>query len=332
MSFVALDAKTKGRLRAQQTLSVIAPSVGEYKELAKKLRSLYNSELRRYKRALINAAREYYQHVSIDSASIPPLEIYIRELTERQYRSSANKALKELSSMTVDSGEPPYYFSLKFAERAARWRIENTAQNAREISHWFCRKLVRNINHRMKRELKEAGISTSWLAHRWSIPTIGGQSVAPTVAAKIPDYVDAITGLITKMSSRSQQKVQEALVSGLINGLSVGSLEQAIGGLENMDAARALRVARDQTSKLNEFVQRENFKSIGVQKARWVHRPGRFTSRHTHKEILDGQEYDMSVGLFDPDPDVQAFIFPGELPYCRCVFRAVLPDYLTKES
>ena len=313
-------------------MPAIGPNTGEYLELARKLRYFYNSELKAYKRACLNAAKEYLQQVKIDNAALPPFEVHINELIERQFKRSSNAALQELSTIAIDSGEPPYLFSLKYAEAAARYRIEHGTERARDVSYWFCRKLLRNINHRMKRELKAAGVSTAWLAKRWSVPVIGGQSMAPAVAAGLPKYIDGITGLITKMSQRSHQKVQEALVTSLTKGLSVGQIAQVLSGLENMDAARAQRVARDQTSKLNEFVQRENYKSLGIRKARWIHVPGQFTSRDTHKNILDGQTYDMDKGLFDPDPKVNDYIHPGELPFCRCTFRALLPDFLTRED
>lgn len=315
-----------------KALTALSPSVGDYVALGKRLRLFLNSELAAYKQACLGAAREYLEQSQLDTAMLPPFEVYIKELIERKFERSAQQALKEVSAISFDSPSPPYMFSLKFAEAAARYRIEHTTERARNISYWFCRKMLRNINHRMKRELKAAGVSTRWLAKRWNVPVIGGAHMSPAVAQGLPDYVEHITGLITKMSNRSQMKVQEALISGLTNGLSIGNLEKSLSKLENMDAARAARVARDQGSKLNEFVQRENYKSLGIKKAIWIHVPGQFTSRHTHKDILDGQEYDMSKGLFDPDEKVKAFIFPGQLPYCRCRFKALLPDFLTRDE
>lgn len=326
-----MSTKTKPKSNSLKMLSTIAPSIGDYKELAKKLRNFFNSELKLYKRACLRAAKEYKEQAAIDVAYMPPFEVYINELIERQYKSSANAAQHMLKSMALDARDPPYMYSLKFAEAAARFRIERTDEKARNISYWFCRKLLRNVNHRMRRELAGAGISKAWLAKRWCIPVIGGQNVAPGVATALPQYIDEITGLITKMSKRSHMKVQEALIKGLAKGMSISDLTKMLGGLEHMDSSRALRVARDQSCKLNQFVQRENYKSVGIKYGQWIHIPGRFSSRFTHKHILDGQVFELSKGLFDPDEAVERNIQPGELPFCRCTFKAVLPDFLTRD-
>ena len=311
-------------------LPAIAPSVGDYKELAKRLRNFFNTELKNYKRACIRAAKEYKEQSTFDAGDNAfPFEVYINELIERQFRASAKAAQKEVQTIALDARDPPYMYSLKFAEAAARYRIEFTNEKARDVSYWFCRKLLRNVNHRMKRQLKAAGISTAWLAKRWTIPYIGGQSVPPAVAAGLPDYIAEIANLITKMSAKSHAKVQDALIKGLAKGMNVQDLVSTLNKLEHMDSARALRVARDQSCKLNQFVQRENYKSIGVSYGQWQHIPGQFSSRYTHKYIMNGQNFDLKKGCFDPE--VNRDIQPGELPYCRCTFRAILPDFLLRD-
>ena len=132
------------------------------------------------------------------------------------------------------------------------------------------------------------------------------------------------------MSERSHLKVQEAIAKGLTKGYNIQELAKSINGLENMDTARAERVARDQSCKLNQFVQRENMKAIGITHGRWVHVPGMFTYRDSHKFILNNQVFELAKGLYDPEVDMN--IQPGELPFCRCVFNAVIPDNLLTEQ
>jgi hypothetical protein len=38
---------------------------------------------------------------------------------------------------------------------------------------------------------------------------------------------------------------------------------------------------------------------------------------------MDGKKYDVEKGMYDPA--VGKFVFPGELPNCRCLSRSVIP-------
>ena len=43
-------------------------------------------------------------------------------------------------------------------------------------------------------------------------------------------------------------------------------------------------------------------------------------------EEMNGKKFDLEKGMYDPD--VEDYIQPGELPYCRCCFKAILPGFL----
>lgn len=79
------------------------------------------------------------------------------------------------------------------------------------------------------------------------------------------------------------------------------------------------------TLMTNQAIQRQNMLDLDFKSARWIHVPGEFTSRKTHKNF-NGQTFDLTEGLFDTD--VQRNVFPCELWYCRCVMKGIIPKEL----
>lgn len=256
----------------------------------KRIRAIVNQFEKAYKKEALKIAAKYCKNEVQDAAiSVVPSELEI-----------ALAALAAKQSMGMGS-------------------------NAKQVSRWYCRQLLRNISADQKRALKKAGISTAWLKQKWTVQIVRGQYVAPSVAAKIPEQVEANAALITKLCERSAQRVQNAIAEGISKGYNLSRLTEKINSLENMDEARAARVALDQSCKLNQFIQVENSKALGVKEGIWVHVPGQYESRASHMK-MNGKKFDLEKGMYDPD--VEDYIQPGELPYCRCCFKAILPGFL----
>lgn len=97
--------------------------------------------------------------------------------------------------------------------------------------------------------------------------------------------------------------------------------------IENMADLRgkADAIVLQITLMTNQAIQRQNMLDLGFKSARWIHVPGEFTSRKTHKNF-NGQTFDLTEGLFDSD--VQRNVFPCELWYCRCVMKGIIPKEL----
>lgn len=246
---------------------------------------------------------------------------------EKAYKKEALKiAAKYCKNEVQDAAVSvvPSELEIALAALAAKQSM-GMGSNAKQVSRWYCRQLLRNISADQKRALKKAGISTAWLKQKWTVQIVRGQYVAPSVAAKIPEQVEANAALITKLCERSAQKVQNAIAEGISKGYNLSRLTEKINSLENMDEARAARVALDQSCKLNQFIQVENSKALGVKEGIWVHVPGQYESRASHMK-MNGKKFDLEKGMYDPD--VEDYIQPGELPYCRCCFKAILPGFL----
>lgn len=281
----------KKRLKVVRALE---PNAGGHKVAARQLRAMVNAFENEFKREALKIAARFCRMEK--AADAPP-------------QSSKHLQRLALAQMT---------------ELRARLLIK-LGKRPRKVSYWFCRKLLMQISADQRRAMTRAGISNAWLKQKWTVPVIKGQYISPGAAKKIPDFVDWSTSLITKLCEASANKVQNAIADGISKGHSLSRLTARIEGLENMDPDRAARVALDQSCKLNQFIQVENAKSLGVKEGIWVHVPGKYTSRESHME-MNGKRFNLEEGMYDPE--VGFHVMPAELPYCRCVFRAVLPGFL----
>lgn len=89
---------------------------------------------------------------------------------------------------------------------------------------------------------------------------------------------------------------------------------------------RAAFIARDQNNKATAVLTRVRQQEAGIVEAIWQHSGGGREPRPTHVAASKRQQrYDITKGWWDPD--VEQFIFPGELPNCRCVSKPVIPGF-----
>lgn len=201
---------------------------------------------------------------------------------------------------------------LELAEQMARWMI-HAGENAKAVSKWFVRAAAQNVTASQRRALIRAGISPQLLKEKWKVPVVKNRYVSPTAAKAIPKLVDDMTGLITKMQADDLARLREIIVEGITQGQSLGEIEQTLAASEGFSAARAKRVALDQSIKVNQGIQQANAEDLGIKTAIWVHVPGRYSSRETHI-AMDGKRFNIREGLYDSDVDKK--VVPGELPFC----------------
>ena len=115
------------------------------------------------------------------------------------------------------------------------------------------------------------------------------------------------------------------VVDWVRNGYNPDLIMDAILNNPNIPASKAQGVLLQITLMVNNAVQRINMLSLGFREATWIHVPGEFTSRETHIKF-DRRRFDLQVGLFDTD--VSKNVFPGELWWCRCCMKGIIPTGL----
>lgn len=129
-------------------------------------------------------------------------------------------------------------------------------------------------------------------------------------------------------AAKMTYRVIAPLVPLVVNWIYEGrNKDYILNQIENMADLRgkADAIVLQITLMTNQAIQRQNMLDLGFKSAKWIHVPGEFTSRKTHKNF-NGQAFDLTEGLFDTD--VQRNVFPCELWYCRCVMKGIIPKEL----
>ena len=129
-------------------------------------------------------------------------------------------------------------------------------------------------------------------------------------------------------AAKMTYRVIAPLVPLVVNWIYEGrNKDYILTQIENMADLRgkADAIVLQITLMTNQAIQRQNMLDLGFKSAKWIHVPGEFTSRKTHKNF-NGQTFDLTEGLFDTD--VQRNVFPCELWYCRCVMKGIIPKEL----
>jgi hypothetical protein len=209
------------------------------------------------------------------------------------------------------------------AKNMVRWvGVGNT--HGRKIADWYVRNLAKDLSLAQKRGFLAAGIRPDVFKKFWSQDkNIGNFYVSPKVSQNFQNMVNETTGLITNMATNELAQVRAAFMDVFSGGGTLSNVTDVLNKMENVSKARAKRITLDQTLKLSNQIKTENCESLGITEGIWIHVPGQYTSRKTHIE-MNGKRFKLSEGLYDPA--VGRKVKCGELYYCRCVFRSVIPE------
>lgn len=203
-----------------------------------------------------------------------------------------------------------------------RW-LDLLADASRGVVDRFVKKAMASTSNAQKAALKAAGVKPSIFTDRWTVSVVGKQTVSPEAARLMPDFIKQNVSLITKIGESDVSRIADTLIKGLEEGMDYNKLRSELMATSGFDGARADRVALDQINKINQQVQILNAQSLGCTHARWKHVPGQYTSRLSHMK-MDGREFNLAEGMYDET--VGYNVIPGQLPYCRCVSRLLIPN------
>ena len=262
---------------------------------------------------------------------------------EREYEKRLKKAVREMEHSVV------YWLRAKY--RANESRIVGDSATDDLL------KAFRKLLHQWERNFRELAD----VLPRWFVSKIRGY-VAGNLAQQTKPLKDSGLGFNLKFSYMSQRERQtfQAIVKenvNLIKSIARESLTQVEGiVLRNIEAGhdlarmtedlhkqfgvterRARMIARDQTNKATNNLSRQRLLSYGINKGIWMHTASGKTYRETHaldhtQGGMDGAEYFIDEGCYDPNPNVQDYIQPGELVNCYCVCRPVIPQLSEEET
>lgn len=204
------------------------------------------------------------------------------------------------------------YAELKRSVRllSRRWQ-RKFDKAAPELADYFAQAANKRSATQLKRILADSGFAVEFKMTRATRDVLGA-SIAEQVS------------LIKSIPAKYFTDIEGAVMRSVSAGRDLKSLTDHLQNTYGLTHRRAAFIARDQNNKATAALTRVRQQEIGVTEAVWVHSGGGKTQRPTHVAASKrGQKYDVRKGWWDPA--VEQFIFPGELPNCRCVSRPVIP-------
>ena len=238
---------------------------------------------------------------------------YRREI-RRLIKAMHKDVKRELGALySVLASDAPMTLTEIMARLRKRWYYI-FEKRAREMAKWLADSVQKRTRQDIMNQLKKMGFSLT--------PNYTGAE-----KKLIQDFVAESVSLIKTIPQTFLREVQGTVKKAFERGGDRAAIKEAIEDkidhpLVHNAERRAELIAKDQTQKVTQDFARANAQAYGATKARWIHIPGEKTSRITHME-MDGEEFDINVGLYDPD--VGENVLPGQLIYCMCTQEFLFP-------
>lgn len=238
---------------------------------------------------------------------------YRREI-RRLIKAMHKDVKKELGALySVLATDAPLTLTEIMARLRKKWYYL-FEKRAKEMAKWLADSVQKRTQKDVMNQLKKMGFALT--------PHYTGAE-----KKLIKDFVQESVSLIKTIPQTFLKEVQENVKKAFERGGDRAAIKEAIEDkidhpLVHNAERRAELIAKDQTQKVTQDFARANAQAYGATKARWIHIPGEKTSRITHME-MDGEEFDINVGLFDPD--VGEYVKPGQLIYCMCSQEFLFP-------
>ena len=298
-----------------KTVKAVEPNIGTRKAYAKELKQLQNS---------------FYQAVTDEILTAVYREGLLAQ--DEKFKSNddnvAGKSILyaaglKLTELARQGLQHVQAFINRFVSRnLARW-IFNYRELAQKLSSRFVRRLARDTTNAQKQAFIKAVISPDLFKSKWTFPVLKRQYISKTAFNRLPDLIEKNVQLITKIGENDVEKISIAIAEGLFKGESLKNIQDTLKTINGFDDKRAQRVALDQSCKINNDIQLANCEDIGISEGIWIHVPGQYTSRKSHR-AMNGKKFNLKEGIYDSE--LKHNVTPGSEPFCRCIFRPVLPD------
>ena len=188
-------------------------------------------------------------------------------------------------------------------------------EKSREFAEWITDKTRKRTSAQVMRKLKQMGMT-----------------LKPHYSKQDKEMIREITinnvALIKSIPQQYLYTVQQAVNNAFITGFDMQSATETINEIlapvDEKSNNRAALLARDQMNKTTQQFAIFEAKAVGATKGRWIHVPGKYSSRITHIK-MNGQTFNLDDGLYDSD--VHRNVKPGELVYCNCQFYVLVPGF-----
>jgi uncharacterized protein with gpF-like domain len=221
-------------------------------------------------------------------------------------------AYKKNEPAIAQDATPAAELQAAIEELAKRWR-KRFREGAPELAAYFAKSASKRSDAALRAILKKAGFTVDF-------------KLTPAMRDILKATVEQNVQLIKSIPEQYLTNVQGAVMRSVTAGRDVGSLAKELQEQYGVTRRRAAFISLDQNNKATAAFTRVRQIEVGITRAIWLHSHGGKSPRRTHV-ANSGKSYDVKQGWYDPDPKVKRFIFPGELPRCRCVSKSIVKGF-----
>lgn len=263
--------------------------------------------------------RKKYKTLSATRPSAPIMENY-RKILVREIHEMARSVdwwigaeYRKLAPLIAEDAAPETTLTRRLHKIMAKW-LTDFEELGNSLAPDFAEKVTAYSTRALKMKLTQAGFTVPFRN-------------TPKVQKLIKKIVADNAALIKSIPRQYSEDVRKLIERSVKSGRDVDFLKNELATRYDITAARARDIARDQSNRATEYIIDARAEELGINRAAWLHVPGLKTSRPTHVE-MNGKIYDIKKGLFDKEKGVGKYVIPGELIYCACTKRLVIPEFL----
>jgi|ERR1039458_260135 uncharacterized protein with gpF-like domain len=202
---------------------------------------------------------------------------------------------------------------------AKQWR-SRFREGSYELARYFATAARRRSDAALMRILKNAGFTVSF-------------TMTPAMRDILRATIEQNVSLIKSIPEQYLTQVQGSVMRSVQAGRDLGSLAKDLQEHYGVTKRRAAFIARSQNNLATASMTRVRQAEVGITEAVWLHSAGGREPRPTHV-ANSGKRYDVTQGWYDPHAyKVKGggwrgeWIWPGQLPGCRCVSKPVVKGF-----
>ena len=236
---------------------------------------------------------------------------YIRRINRinKEMEKDAQKEVVQFyrARLAVDA---PLSLRGLFKNLRAKW-YKLYEQAAKVIAKWLAGVVGKRTREDISKQMEKAGFAIT-------------KHYTDKETGVVRQIVVEQVGLIKSIPQQYMRKMQSLVQKAWLDGRDLKFLTDELAKLNGGNRRRAELIAKDQMNKVTQrFAEREAM-AYGATKSKWIHVPGEFSSRITHIH-MNGQTFEIGVGIYDKAKGVEKFVVPAELPYCQCEQEFLFP-------
>lgn len=191
-----------------------------------------------------------------------------------------------------------------------------------EIAKRLIKKLLKDTNKYSNGQINNA--LKQMLGDKAKDFTLKGAAISPEKSEIMKALMFENVSLIRSIPDEYFKQITGAVARSIENGYGVKWLSKELLKYGAKSERRADLIAQDQTRKAYNTINLRNFQESGIKKFRWLHSGGSRDPRIYHRDVLNGQVFDIDTGAPNEAGKEPEYIYPGQEPYCRCIMQAVL--------